>query len=112
MNTNTIDRRIEEIKTELAALGPMHPGSLSQQYNVCGSPGCRCKDPKHPRKHGPYHQLSWTWRGRSRTAFVKTEDLAGIEAQVQTYRRFRALVDEWVDQAVERRLAQRSEQAR
>jgi hypothetical protein len=108
MNTDIIDRRIEEIKTELTALGRIHPGSLSRQYNVCGSPGCRCKDPKHPRKHGPYNQLSWTWRGKSRTAFVKEEELAEMEQQVRNYRRFRELVDEWVDLAVERRRAQRS----
>ena len=25
----------------------------------------RCKDPKAPRKHGPYYQLSYTWRART-----------------------------------------------
>ncbi|MGC9328602.1 MAG: DUF6788 family protein [Candidatus Hinthialibacter sp.] len=29
----------------------MRPGALSQQYNVCGNPRCRCKDPQHPQKH-------------------------------------------------------------
>ena len=46
-------------KCDLAALGDLRPGSLSIQYNVCGSPGCRCKaDP--PVKHGPYYQVSYT----------------------------------------------------
>ena len=47
----------------------MHPGSLREQYNVCGKAGCRCKDPKKPQKHGPYYQLSYTWRGKSSTPF-------------------------------------------
>lgn len=107
MNTQTIEGRIGEIKTELATLGQMHPGSISKQYNVCGSPGCRCKAPKNPKKHGPYCQLSWTWRGKSGTAFVKKDELAEAEMLVSNYRRFRDLVDEWVDLAVEQRRAQR-----
>ena len=63
MTTEHLQRRMRAIQAKLAALGPIHPGSLSQQYNVCGNPSCRCKDPKRPRKHGPYYQLSYTWRG-------------------------------------------------
>jgi len=77
MNTSQIARKIEQLKRQLAQLGPKHPGSLSAQYNVCGKPSCRCKDPKEPQKHGPYYQLSFTWRGKSRTRFVRAERLAG-----------------------------------
>ena len=38
----TLQRQIEKVKRDLAALGDLRPGSLSTQYNVCGSPGCRC----------------------------------------------------------------------
>src|SRR5436853_4172700 len=42
MKTTQIAHKIAQLKQELAELGPMHPGSLSEQYNVCGKPGCRC----------------------------------------------------------------------
>ncbi len=88
-------RRIEEIKAELVKLGPLRPGHLSQQYNVCGTPGCRCKaDP--PRKHGPYYQLSYTWRGKSRTEFVRPENLPAIRQQLSNYERLRELLNEWI----------------
>jgi hypothetical protein len=88
-------RRIEEIKAELVKLGPLRPGHLSQQYNVCGTPGCRCKaDP--PRKHGPYYQLSYTWRGKSRTEFVRPENLPAIRQQLSNYERLRDLLNEWI----------------
>jgi hypothetical protein len=96
-----LEKRIEEIKRELAALGPMRPGSLSKQYNVCGTPGCRCKDPKNPRKHGPYYHLNYTWRGKCRTEFVKEEAAAELRGQLETYKRFRALTTEWVDVSLE-----------
>jgi hypothetical protein len=96
-----VERKIEHLKQQLAELGPMHPGSLSEQYNVCGKPGCRCKDPKNPHKHGPYYQLSFTWRGKSHTRFVRTEGLAGMRQKIANYKRFRELTDKWVDLVVE-----------
>jgi hypothetical protein len=90
-----IQRRIEQIKAELAQLGPLRPGHLSQQYNVCGSPGCRCKDDP-PRKHGPYYQLSYTWQRKSHSEFVRLENLAAVRQQLTNYQRLRTLVDEWI----------------
>ena len=88
MKNAPIERKIEHLKQQLAGLGPMHPGSLSEQYNVCGKLGCRCKDPKNPQKHGPYYQLSFTWRGKGRTLFVRAERLAEMREkarQLQTF---------------------------
>jgi uncharacterized protein DUF6788 len=90
-----IQHRIEQIKAELAQLGPLRPGHLSQQYNVCGTPGCRCKDDP-PRKHGPYYQLSYTWQRKSHSEFVRLENLAAVRQQLTNYQRLRTLVDEWI----------------
>ena len=109
MKNTQIERQIEHLKRQLAELGPMHPGSLSEQYNVCGKPGCRCKDPKNPQKHGPYYQLSFTWRGKSRTRFMRAERLAGMRQKIANYRRFRELTDEWVDLVVEREQQEREQ---
>jgi len=93
--------RVLEIKRELLALGPLRPGSLSQQWNVCGKANCCCKDPKRPRKHGPYYQLSYTWRGQSRTVFVPHDQVPEVEEQIANYHRFRVLCQQWVDVALE-----------
>jgi hypothetical protein len=82
---------VAEVKRALAALGPVLPGSISKQWNVCGKPGCKCKDPKHPQRHGPYYQLSFTVGGRSSTLFLKPEELAEARQRVRRYRRFREL---------------------
>jgi hypothetical protein len=96
-----IDRRIAEIKRALTQLGPLRPGSISRQYNICGTPGCRCKaDP--PEKHGPYHQLNFTWRGRSHTEFVREQDLAVAAAELDSYQQLRSLNEEWIDLGIER----------
>jgi hypothetical protein len=94
-----LTRRIEEVKAALAELGDLRPGTLSEQYNVCRTPACRCKaDP--PQRHGPYHQLSYTHKGRSTTEHVAAEHLDSVAAQIANYRRLRSLVDDWVEAAI------------
>jgi hypothetical protein len=95
-----LSRRIERVKAQLVQLGDLRPGTLSEQYNTCRTPGCRCKA-EPPQKHGPYHQLSYTRHGRSRTETVRSEDLAAVRAQIRNYRRLRDLIDQWIDAAIE-----------
>jgi len=95
-----LTRRIERIKAQLAALGALRPGTLSEQYNTCGTPACRCKaDP--PQRHGPYHQLSYSRRGRSHTENVRPEHLGAVRAELRNYQKLRDLIDDWVDTAIE-----------
>ncbi len=90
-----LEARIAKIKAALAALGDLRPGTLSQQYNVCGTPGCRCKA-SPPRKHGPYYQVSFTWQGKSQSQFVRREDVSAVRTQLRNYQRLRTLVDSWI----------------
>ena len=87
---------VKRIKAKLLGLGPLLPGSLGQQWNVCGTPGCQCKDPKHPRRHGPYYQLSYTLQGRSSTVFVKPQDVAEVRRGIRRYAQFKRLCGELV----------------
>jgi len=112
MHLSEIERRIEAIQHRLTQLGPMHPGSLGEQDNVCGKADCRCKDPQKPQKHGPYYQLSFTWRGKSTTRFVRTEHVSEMRQRIARYKRFRELVNAWVDLEVERERAERAEEKR
>jgi len=104
MNTKQIRQlqgRITRIKKKLSQLGDLRPGTLSRQYNVCGNPTCRCKDPKDPKKHGPYYQLSYTYRGKSRTEFVRKEVVQEEKRRIRNYAIFRLLTQEWIDLSIE-----------
>jgi hypothetical protein len=83
--------RIRQIKDTLSQLGTILPGSISTQWNVCGKTGCRCKNPKKPRKHGPYYQLSFTVDGKSSSLFVKKPELKELRDCIKRYRKFREL---------------------
>ena len=96
----TLQRQIAKIKCDLVALGDLRPGSLSTQYNVCGSPGCRCKA-SPPEKHGPYYQVSYTRKGKSGSKFVKKKDLPKVRKQLKNYQRMKLLMERWVDLATE-----------
>lgn len=94
-----IEQRIERIKRALGEIGPMRPGSLTRQY----------KDPQHHA--GAYWQISYTRGMKSRTEYVRRECVPAVRREVQTHKRFKRLVDQWVDLSIERsRLTMQTEQ--
>lgn len=84
-----LENEIRRIKKELSGLGPMRPGTLSMQYKVPAE------------KKGPYFQLSYTHKMKSRTEYVRREWVDEIREQIEVYKRFRKLIEEWVDLSIE-----------
>ena len=102
MEIKKLETRIEKIKHELLKIDGMRPGSLSERYNVCGVKKCRCKDPRNPQKHGPYLQLSFVHQGKNGTKFIQKRSLKKIEKELEQYKKFRELTNEWITLAMER----------
>ncbi len=84
-----IERRIARIKEDLQTMGPMRPGSLTRQY----------KDPENGA--GAYWQISYTRQMKSRTEYVRRECVTEVRKQIATYKRFKRLIDQWVDLSIE-----------
>ena len=84
-----VERRIDRIKRALLEIGPMRPGSLTRQY----------KDPQHHT--GAYWQISYTRRMKSRTEYVRKEHVKEVRRQTVTHKRFKRLVDQWIDLSIE-----------
>lgn len=101
MPKEKIQARIEKIKNELLQLGPMRPGTLSQQYTACQKPGCKCVDPIQPQKHGPFYKLSYKHGGKSTTQFIRPQFVPQVRQQLATYKKFTALTQQWVSLALE-----------
>ena len=97
-----LEREIEEIKQALMALAPMHPGSVSRQYQVCGNPACRCMHPKKPQKHGPYYKLAYVHRGKPVCRFVRAACVDDMKARLAAYKTFRSLMDKWIERSIQR----------
>jgi len=101
MQIQKIENRIIGVKQELLKIGEMRPGSLSKQYSACQKQGCKCVDPVNPKKHGPFHQLSYSHRGKSTTQFIRPQFVAEVRRQIMAYKKFRKLTDEWVTLSLE-----------
>ena len=80
-----LEEAIKRTKGELMNLGPMRPGSLSRQY----------RDPKTKKR--PFHQISYTHKGRGRSEYVRSEHLAQIRRETANFKRFRKLAEQWVE---------------
>src|SRR5665213_98069 len=87
------DRRHRELAAQIAEIGIVAAGSVTQRYTRCTSAGCRCNaDP--PTLHGPYWQ--WTAKVNGKTVTKRlTERKAQLYQQwIGNDRRIRALLDQ------------------
>ena len=85
---DSIEKKIAGIKEELGRIGEMRPGSLTYQY----------QRPKE--KKGGFYQISYTYRMKSKTEYVKAEFVKDLKKQIATYKRFKKLMQQWVDLAI------------
>ena len=83
-----LEEQIEALKRAMLALGPMRPGSLTKQY----------RDPKARRR--PFHQISYTYRMRSRSEYVRKENLKALRQETANFKRFKKLIDRWIELAL------------
>ena len=84
-----IEQRIDRIKKALSHVGPMRPGLLTRQYK------------NRKNEAGGYWQISYTRRMKSRTEYVREECTAEIRRQIATHKRFKQLVEQWIDLSIE-----------
>ena len=82
-------KKIEKIKRELIELGPMRPGTLTEQF----------KDPKN--KKGSFYQLSYTFQMKSKTEYVRPTLLAQMKIETQNFKRFKQLTQQWAELALQ-----------
>jgi len=84
-----IEQKIARIKEELGKIGPLRPGSLTRQY----------RDPENGT--GAYWQLSYTRDMKGRSEYIRREWVRDIRKQIATHKRFKDLIDQWVDLSIE-----------
>lgn len=68
------DREYEQLRGRLSKLGYVLQGSVTERWNQCGKPGCRCKDDPKAR-HGPYYQVSWKEHGKTRSMYLDADQV-------------------------------------
>lgn len=86
----------DQLKSELAAIGDMRPGSLVSRFRKCGKRSCHCAK-KGAQGHGPSFSLTHAVRGKTVTHVIPAG--AAVEQtreQLAEYHRFRGLVQQLI----------------
>lgn len=61
----------------------MRPGSLTKQYR------------RPEEKTGAFYQISYTHQMKSRTEYVRPQFVEEVQQQIQNYKKFKKLIEEW-----------------
>ena len=92
MSTTPLGKKEEKIRSlvaSLAKLGAMRPGTLTVQY----------RNPSEQKT--PFHQISYTRKGKSRSEYVRSGNLPAVRREVAAYKTFRRLVEQIIDLSLE-----------
>lgn len=82
---------------EMALLGDMRKGSITEAFRACGKPTCGCGGSDHPG-HGPYYAFTTKVAGKTKTVQLRPGPrLDKFQREVDSYRRFRVLSDKLFD---------------
>jgi hypothetical protein len=81
--------RRRAIAEQIAALGPVLPGSIVLRSTRCQTPGCRCRA-EPPQLHGPYA----TWIHQKATRTLSPEEADRLAPMIEAHRRLKDLVRE------------------
>ena len=87
-----LEQKRKQLWAQVEALGDFRRGSLSANFRKCGKANCRCARPGD-RGHGPQYLWTATVKGQSRARNLRLgPELAKVGREVESYRRFRAIV--------------------
>lgn len=98
--TNDIEEQLSHYKSEYAAtkarimdIGFICKGSINKRWIQCGTKSCACRgDPA--KRHGPYYQLSWKEKRKTRSHFLSSENVDLYKKWIENRRTFMSLIDQ------------------
>ena len=89
-------RQRDQLKTQLAAIGDMRPGSLVSRFRKCGKPSCRCAK-TGAQGHGPSYSLTHAVAGKTVTHVIPSGTaVERTREQLGEYHRFRQLIQQLI----------------
>ena len=92
-----LEQQLDRLRGALACVGALRPGSLVQRHHKCGKPTCHCAR-KDSEGHGPSWVLTRAIDGKTVTKGIPAGSaVQQTREQIEEYRRFRALVHEFIE---------------
>lgn len=91
------EHRRAAIAQQIAQLGDLRPGSITETSGRCGKPTCRCHQPGQP-VHGPNPRLTYKVDGKTISeALPNPAAVRKAEREVAEFRNFQQLSHEFVE---------------
>jgi hypothetical protein len=92
-----LEAKSADLKSGLARIGDMRPGSLIETYGKCGKPTCHCAK-AGSRGHGPSWLLTRAVHGKTVSKRIPSGPaVEQSKQQVAEYQRFRDLTRELIE---------------
>lgn len=92
-----LEQRREAITQQIAQLGDLRPGSITNTSGRCGKPECRCHQPGQTG-HGPNLRLTYKVDGKTISQSLPTPAaIHKAEREVEQFRKFQRLSREFVE---------------
>ena len=96
-----LEQRRDAIARQIAELGDLRAGSISNTSGRCGKPNCRCHRPGQ-RGHGPNLRLTYKVDGKTFSESLSTPAAARkAEREVAEFRSFQQLSREFIETNVQ-----------
>jgi len=93
---DSLEAQRSRLLSELAQIGDMRPGSITEVYRRCGKKSCWCAQTDQPG-HGPFYAFTRKVHGKTQTVQLRPGLLLSkLQAEVQAYRDFRQRCEEIV----------------
>jgi hypothetical protein len=87
-----LESRRADLVKQIAGLGDLRSGSISNTSGRCGKPNCRCHKPGNP-VHGPNPRLTYKHQGKTITESLPTPTAQKkAEREIAEFRHFEQLV--------------------
>jgi hypothetical protein len=87
----------DQLKSQLAAIGDMRPGSLVPRFRKCGKSSCHCAKKGDPG-HGPSFSLTRPVKGKTVTRVIPSGPaVERTRLQLLEFQRFRQLVRQLIE---------------
>ena len=84
-----LEARRARLLSEVARIGDMRRGSITEVYRRCGKPSCWCQRGE-PIGHGPFYAFTTKVKGKTKTLQLRPGPLLSkLQGEVQAYREFR-----------------------
>jgi hypothetical protein len=92
-----LESRRADLVRQIAGLGDLRSGSISDTSGRCGKPNCRCHKPGNP-VHGPNPRLTYKDQGKTVTESLPTPAAhKKVEREITEFRRFEQLIRAFVE---------------